>query len=263
MQNIAWRFQQHYPNIFPPTYSRDRFLFRHTESERTNTSIRAFAYGLFREAGEDVVYEDVPERDVLLRPFDFCPTFNEEVANWSAQRDAFRQGPEIQEMVEQVNSRLGFLGTSQLSFATVQAMWEMCRFETGSRFETSFSEIGDDIPWCVPFSVAHHLLMEYYEDLGHFYFSGYGVRNQRLLENLNCGLMQDLLTHIQSEDDSDQMARIFVSYTQEIQLMLVAFGTFRDVWPIHQHNYAQQASRNWLTSLISPLAANLAIVRHE
>lgn len=263
MENIASRFQDFFPNIFPSTYSRDQYLFRHTESERTNTSIRAFATGLFGAGAANVVYEEVPERDVFLRPFDFCPTFNQEVANWSAQRDAFRQGPEIQEMVEEVNRRLGFFGQRQLGFETVQAMWELCRFETGSKFETSNSEIGDDIPWCVPFSVAHHMLMEYYEDLGHFYFSGYGVRNQRLLENLNCGLFQDLLTHVQSEDDSDPMARIFVSYTQELQLMLVAFGTFRDTWPMHQHNYAQQSARNWLTSLISPLGGNLAVVRFE
>jgi len=109
--------------------------------------------------------------------------------------------------------------------------------------------------------VEHHLLLEYMEDLGHFYFSGYGVRNQRLLENLNCGVMQDLLNHMQS--NSEQRARIFVSYTQEVQSMIVLLGSFRDVWPMHQHNYAQQSGRHWLTSLIASFGSNLSVVRYD
>lgn len=85
-----------------------------------------------------------------------------------------------------------------------------------------------------------------------------------MLENLNCGLLQDLLEHIdEDEGDVDFSSRIFVSYTQEIQTMLVALGSFRDMWPIHQHNYAQQQSRHWLTSLIGPFASNFAVIRYE
>lgn len=264
MQNIARRFQQVFPDILTDTYSPTRFHFRHTETERTNTSIRAFAASLFGEAvAQNVVYEDVPERDWLLRPSDFCPEFRNEVENWEAQREAFRQGPEFEEMLGNVNRKLGFHGSNPLSFATIYVMWEWCRFETASTFEFSNSETGDDSVWCAPFSVADNLVFEYYEDLGHFYFSGYGVRNQRLLENLNCGLMQDLLNLIDSDDADDVVARIFVTYTQELQTMLVALGSFRDTWPLHQHNYAQQMDRLWLLSLIAPQASNLAVVRYE
>ncbi|KAG4073781.1 hypothetical protein HA402_001005 [Bradysia odoriphaga] len=264
MENIARRFQQVFPDILTETYSADRFHFRHTESDRTNASIRAFAAGLFGQAGaQNVVYEDVPERDWFLRPFDFCPEFWEEVADWEAQRQAFRQGPEFDEMLSEVNRKLGFHGSAPaLSFETIYVMWEWCRFETSATFELSESETGGDSAWCAPFSVAHHLLFEYFEDLGHFYFSGYGFRNQRLLENLNCGMIQDILDLIDS-DDNDNVARIFVSYAQEIQSMLVALGSFRDTWPMHQHNYAQQSGRNWLTSLITPHSSNLAVIRYD
>lgn len=74
MENIARRFQQNFPNVLPQTYSVDRFLFRHVNNERTNTSARAFASGLFGEIGsQNVVYEDIPETDWFLRAFDFCP----------------------------------------------------------------------------------------------------------------------------------------------------------------------------------------------
>lgn len=262
MENIARRFQEFFPDLLPSTYNANRFHFRYAGDDRTNRSIQAFATGLFGEAGaQNVIYEPVPEIDWLLTPIDFCPLFWEETADWPVQQNFFAEGPEFQQMIEEVNRRLGFQGRNELSVDQVIRMWEWCRFETGSKFETSGSLTGDDSAWCAPFSVAHQLLLEYYADLGHFYFSGYGVRNQRLLENLKCGLMQDLLTHIQS--DGEETARVFISFTQEIQAMLVIFGTFRDTWPIHQHNFAQQSSRNWLTSLISPLGANIVVMRYE
>lgn len=264
MRNIAKRFQQMFPDILTETYSSDRYHFRHTDTERTNASIRAFASGLFGLSGsQNVVYEDVPERDWFMRPFDFCPEFREDVENYDAHEEAFIQGPEIQEMLGDVNRKLGFHGTNRLNFDTVFVMWEWCRYEIGSTFEFSDSEIGGDSVWCAPFSVSQHLLLEYLEDLGHFYFSGYGVRNQRILENLTCGLMQDLLSLINSDSNDDAVARIFITYTQELQSMLVSLGSFRDVWPLHEHNNAQQLARHWLTSLIAPQASNLAVIRYE
>ncbi|KAJ6644136.1 Multiple inositol polyphosphate phosphatase 1 [Pseudolycoriella hygida] len=264
LQNISRRYQEVFPEIFPQTYERSRFHFRHTGTPRTNVSIQAFATGLFGEVGaEGIVHEPIPEQDWFLRPFDFCPDFWEETADWDRQTRAFETGPEMLELIEQVNRKLGFNSQNELNFTQILTMWNWCRFKIAATFEASNSETGAHCPWCAPFSVAHHLLLEYYEDLSFFYASGYGVRNQRMLENLSCGLIQDLLNQMQSDNDGDTLARIFVSYSEEIQGMLVALGAFRDLWPIHQHNFAQQSGRHWLTSLISPFSANLAAVRYD
>lgn len=263
-QNIARRFQQAFPDILTETYDPNRFHFRYTSLERTNTSLRAFAASLFGADGaQNVVYEDVLETDWLLRPFDFCQNFLDEVENRFDQQIALRQGPEFDEMLRDVNRKLGFHGSNPLSFDAIYTMWEWCRFETASTFEFSGSETGGNSTWCAPFSVAHHLLFEYYDDLFHFYYTGYGVRNQRLVENLNCGVMQDLLNFIDSNNDDDVVARIFMSHRQLIQTMLVVLGSFRDTWPLHQHNYAQQSGRNWMTSVLTPLATNLVVLRYE
>lgn len=263
MHNIARRFQQVFPDILTDTYDANRFHFRHTDAERTNTSIRAFATGLFGTAASNVVYQDVPERDWFLRPFDFCPAYRDAVDGiWDIEREAFRHGPEFEEMLREINRKLGFQESNPVSFETTYIMWQWCRYETAAKFELSDSETGGDSVWCAPFSVAHQMLFEYYDELGYYYSMGYGVRNQRLIENMNCGVMQDLLNLIVSEGD-DPVARIFVTSIKEIQSMLVVLGLFRDTWPLHQHNYAQQSGRGWVTSVISPHASNLAVIRYE
>lgn len=90
-RNIARRFQQLFPHILTETYDPARFLFRHTDLERTETSIKAFASALFGAGAENVVYEDIPVPDWFLRPFDVCEAFLEETENRFDQQLALRE----------------------------------------------------------------------------------------------------------------------------------------------------------------------------
>lgn len=263
MQNIARRYQQFYPTILTENYSPTHFHFRHTRFAPSNNTIHAFVDGLFGEnESGNVNFEDIPDRDLFLSPTEFCPAFTEEVAN-QHQLAAFRRGPEIEEVVQQVNRKLGFHSSHQLSLDRILIMWEWCRRETGDRFDLSDSEIGENVPWCAPFSIANNILLEYDTDLSYYYVSGYGVRNRRLIQNLNCGLVQDLLAHMQSNDDTDQAVRVFASNSHVLLLLMVTFGALEDTWILHQHNFAQQTARHYLTSLIAPRSGNLAVVRYE
>lgn len=173
MQNISRRFQEVLPNVLTGTYSQARYHFRHTGTPRTNSSIRAFATGLFGEAGAaNVVYEPVPDTDWFMRPLDFCPAFREGASDSDRERNAFRVGPEMQALIQQVNDKLGFSAANRLSFEQIFYMWNWCQFKIATTFEESGSETGPDSPWCAPFSVEHHLIMEYMGDLGAFYLFG-------------------------------------------------------------------------------------------
>lgn len=263
MEGIGRRYQQFFPNILQPFYTQQRYLFRHAITQRSQASIRAFVDGLFGfNSWQNVIFEPIPHQDTFLRPIDYCPAYIEYTSTRPHQ-DAFVEGPEVEEMLEQINRRLGFRGSSQLSFHQVLLLWSWCRFETASTVEPSGNNRGQLSPWCAPFSVAHHTILEYYEDLGYYYFTGYGVRNQSLVSNLNCGLMQDLLRLMQSTNPNDQLVRIFGTDSQMVQLFLVTLGAFRDENHLTQHNFAQQTFRQWKTSLLTPNAANLAVVRYE
>lgn len=143
MRNIAKRFQQNFPNILTQNYTSENFVFRHTRTEYTNVTIRAFASGLFGEAGsQNVIYEDIPAVDWFLSPSDFCPAFSDEISNASAERVAFEMGPEMEQLKEQVNRRLGFRASNRLTHDQVFNMWYFCRHQLA--FETLNSETGQN-----------------------------------------------------------------------------------------------------------------------
>lgn len=260
LQNIARRFQDAYPDMLPREYSPSQYHFRHFSAVFSNQSARAFASGLFDDTeAENVVYEPVPSVDWLLRPFGYCPLFTAALAEQGDyEKLAFVNGPEVQQMDREINEKLGFRGMSRLDHVQIDMMWQLCRFQMANTFAT-----GAHSPWCAPFSVAHQQLLVYLEDVQFYYRTGYGFRNRRLQENMVCGILQDLVLHMRSDNDSDQKARIFFSYLSEMQSMLVALGAFRDVWEINQYNYAQQANRQWYTSLFTSFGANIVVVRYE
>lgn len=158
-------------------------------------------------------------------------------------------------MLAQVNARLGFQGSNQLSILTVLTIWEICRFEKNN-------DLSAPSPFCAAFSVANNQVLEYHSDLTYFYTNGYGNSDRGLIQNLPCGLIQDLLSHLQSNDD-EPVARVFGTHSSNFQVLLAALGVFEDEDFITRHNLAQQNSRQWKTSWISPKGANLAVVRYE
>ena len=66
MQGLGQRFQERFPTLLPTQYNRQRFVFRHTNQQRSEGSVRAFATGIFGRF-DNVEFEPVPENDILLR----------------------------------------------------------------------------------------------------------------------------------------------------------------------------------------------------
>lgn len=158
------------------------------------------------------------------------------------------------EMLSQVNAKLGFSGSFELSSREVRTLWEWCRYEETSQLES---------PWCFAFSVANHAVLDYYEDLRFYYNQGYGFSNRRLAENLNCELVQDLLRYLQSTSATEPRVKVFGTHSSTLQLFLVSMGFFEDDFAMTRHNFAQQTLRQWRTGIATPKGANLAVIRYE
>lgn len=156
----------------------------------------------------------------------------------------------------QVNAKLGFTGADQLNVANIRTLWDICRFQKNI-------DLTLPSPWCSAFSIANNQVLEYHADLEYFYRTGYGVPDQRLIENLTCELMQDMLNYLQSNNTDEETARIYGTHSTAMHLFFVAMGVFQDVNFLTRHNLAQQMTRLWRSSWISPKGGNLAVIRYE
>lgn len=68
MENLANRYANLFPTLLPRVYNQAQYLFRHTERQRSQGSIRAFADGLFGSNGwQSVTFEPIPALDSFLR----------------------------------------------------------------------------------------------------------------------------------------------------------------------------------------------------
>lgn len=253
LKGIGTRFHAAFPTILTSAYNQSLFLFRATDRQRTVASLQGFAEGVFGE-WQNVQFEPLIDPDVLLRPNDDCPLYDDFRGNL-IEMDAFELGPEFAEMLEQVNRKLGFFGANQLNSRDVRTVWDFCKFEQGWDPLTPS-------PWCAAFSIANHAIMDYLEDLDYYYDMGYGG-DVPLFANMNCLIMQEMLRYLESNDPNDHLARMYNSHSRPLQLLLVTLGLFDGDAPLTRHNFAQQMLREWRSSYIAPMGSNLSIVRFE
>lgn len=69
LRGIGERFKQKFPNLFVDKYDPKRFHFRHTDTERTRSSFRSFAAGIFDEVAYEKISSESPKKqaDLLLK----------------------------------------------------------------------------------------------------------------------------------------------------------------------------------------------------
>jgi hypothetical protein len=199
-----------------------------------------------------VFVEPVARPDRLLRPHDDCALYDTARDN-TVQRAAWQNGTEFQTMMSQVHAKLGLNEDETLTARQVRTLWEICNFE-------QIWDMSVPAPFCGVFSPYNNLMLEYFEDLDYYYNAGFGGP-RRLFENLNCPLMQDMLSFLDSP--AGETTRIYSTHSTAFQLFMVTLGVFGGDTPLTAANFNQQTLRQWRSSFITPMATNLAVVRYE
>jgi len=190
-------------------------------------------------------YPDIITDDHLLRYYDYCPKYQDEVkGSYKVEVEKFETSKAFSKMIERVNGRVGL----QLDNEEARLMWNICRFETAWN-------LGEDSPWCAVFVAEDLAVFEFREDLKYFY--KYDQSNvtvemtQPLWETIFADL-DDLNTGA-----SHPFVRLNFAHLSTIMPMLRAFGLYKDLglkasdWPARE--------RLWKTSKIGVFASNLAV----
>lgn len=254
---LGQRLQAAFPELLPREYCPRHYYFRHSPLVRTLESAKAFARGLFGpDCFEKVTYEGGSYPDMLLLPFYSCPEYISILGKDIPEQVAFAKTPEFVQMLEQVNTKLGFLGAEQKSAFEIEKLITHCRYE-------QMYDHTKPSAFCAAFSYANHEIYEYYYDLLNYFRSGYGYTEYRnLYENLGCTLLQEILKYLMSNDLNDQKAKILYGHDVTLQLLFVTMGFFEDKVPLRADNFAQQSKRQWKASL-TPMGGNMAIIKYK
>uniref|UniRef100_A0A182M1S3 Multiple inositol polyphosphate phosphatase 1 n=1 Tax=Anopheles culicifacies TaxID=139723 RepID=A0A182M1S3_9DIPT len=253
LKYLAVRAKEKFWQVFGTGYQPSKFTFRHTATQRTEASFKAFAEGLFgREESQRVKPTPATTPDLLLKPYDACPDYetnkNRDTQDGNSEVNKFLRSVLFTETVWDISQRLGF--RHNLSVEQIEVMWDACRYEQAWR-------ISRPSPFCTVFTEDQVRVLEYKEDLAYFYRNSYGYSRS---QDIACHAMADMLRQLTSRDDPSVVA--YFTHDSEIQLFLAALGAKRDSTPIRADNFPFMANRKYTSSDI-PFTANVAAVKYQ
>uniref|UniRef100_A0A182N988 Multiple inositol polyphosphate phosphatase 1 n=1 Tax=Anopheles dirus TaxID=7168 RepID=A0A182N988_9DIPT len=253
LKYMGMRVKEKYWQVFGTGYQPTKFMFRHTTTQRTEASFKAFVEGLFgREEAQRVRPTPATEPDLLLKPYDYCPDFeankkhNKQDPN--SEVNKFLRSTLYSNTAWDISQRLGF--RHNLSAEQIETMWDACRYEQAW-------QISRPSPFCTAFTEDQVRVLEYKEDLAYYYSNSYGYAQS---PELACHAMADMLRQLSSRDDPLVVA--YFTHDSEIQLFLAALGAKRDVMSPRADNFPFMTNRQYRTSDI-PFAANVAAVKYQ
>ncbi|XP_017087639.2 multiple inositol polyphosphate phosphatase 1 isoform X1 [Drosophila bipectinata] len=249
LRGTAKLYQRYYPNVLPKEYNDTYYQFRHTDTQRTTESFKAFAEGLFGTANSAHPV-DIPKQDLLLRPYDYCQSYKD--LNYKGEGSEFQkyhQSTVWKNNLVDISTRLGFQYT--LDEDDIKLMYDMCRYEQAW-------QVDRNSVWCGAFLPEQVTVFEYAEDLKYYYGSGYGFEE---IERLNCRLVQDLLTHLNNPVSPHVVAHF--GHSTGLLTLITALGLKKDGVKLRADNYLDLASRRWKSSLIDPFASNFVAVKYD
>lgn len=126
LKGIAEYYKSQFPSLFGE-YSPEKYFFRHTDTERTDESFKAFISGLFEKRIPDPV---VPSKDTLLRPYDNCDAWKDQkkaLDDSSSEVSKWKDSKIYQKFIQDVSTKAGY--PSSLKEKDIEYMFEMCAFE--------------------------------------------------------------------------------------------------------------------------------------
>lgn len=261
-KHLAVRLSKLFPTLISEEVLRGGYIqFITSSKHRCVNSTLAFKAGLTELWGITDTEFDHAENDALMRFFDHCTRFVDEVdKNPSAlsEVDNFKQGPEMKRVQEKIADRLR-VPYSNITDDMAEAAFYLCAYEFAIKTVNS--------PWCQLFDEVDAQVMEYANDLKQFWKRGYG---HDINSKSSCILFHDLFSRLDkaaNESKSGQQVTeavtVQIGHAETILPLLTLLGFFKDSDALTSTNYASQTQRSFRTSRMLPYAANLLLVLYD
>ncbi|XP_012230386.2 multiple inositol polyphosphate phosphatase 1 isoform X1 [Linepithema humile] len=251
LEMLGQRLKKEFPQLFG-TCESHHCKFRSTDTQRTVDSMNSFVKGAFSSTFTPNP-EIVPSvNDTLLKIYDNCKPWEEmkvtqEMTKWI-------NGPTMTEVLANVSERLGL--TYKLNFDDAFLIYDACRYQRAWYPEQRS-------PWCAAFTDDDIRVLEYEEDLYHYYRVGPGVS---VNSELGCHPLRDMLDRFSKLEDAteEEPAGVFYfTHSEMVMLFYAAMSIGKDTPPITASNYREMGNRRWRSSLLTPFATNFAAVFYK
>ncbi|XP_013194464.1 multiple inositol polyphosphate phosphatase 1 [Amyelois transitella] len=248
LYNIAKRLRERYPHLLQG--SEDTFYLRTTNEQRTVTSSMAFVHGLTEDSNLTLTVDGPFERDDLIRPYENCDKYQQDVKTSQElqdQIDAYLSTNEYLAVQNRVQARLGI--TTQLSAEDIYSIYEICRFYR-SWTETLQS------PWCAAFTNEDLVVLEYRDDVRHYYRNGYG---SWVNVNLGSTVVKNLYDNFAAVVNGTGLSWVsYFTHDTMLEMAYCALGLYKDDFVL-EGNY-RNPNRKWQTSNIACFSVNIVAV---
>ncbi|XP_075997902.1 multiple inositol polyphosphate phosphatase 1-like [Genypterus blacodes] len=257
-KHLAVRLSKLFPSLISEEKLRGgRIKFITSSKHRCVNSTEAFKAGLTQLWGIQDVQFNHTVNDALMRFFDRCTRFVQDVLNNPsavAEVKRFEKGPEMRTVREKIADRLG-VEHSLITEDMAGAAFDLCAYEFTINAVTS--------PWCWLFDEADAQVVEYANDLKEFWKRGYGHDINR---KSSCLLFHDVFSRLEkaaNESKSGQQVTeavtIQVGHADTLLPLLTLLGFFNDTDALTSTNYLTQARRSFRTGRMLPYAANFLL----
>ncbi|XP_063544383.1 multiple inositol polyphosphate phosphatase 1-like [Cydia strobilella] len=246
--DTAKRLRLRYPHLMQG--APEDYYLRPSNTQRTVASVVGFVHGFTDETNLNITFDGPFERDLIIRPYQNCERY-QQLARSDAlleeQLEEYEKTAEYVAVQKAVQERLGI--TYQLSASDVYTLYQICCYH-----RTWTPTLQD--AWCAAFSDQDLVVLEYRQDVRHYYKSGYGSWvNPRLAGPL----LKDLRERMQAaaREEGHKLVSYF-SHNAMMEMTFVALGLFRDAAPVL--GARRDPAREWRTSLIGAFSTNMIVV---
>ncbi|KAG8227381.1 hypothetical protein J437_LFUL000389 [Ladona fulva] len=264
MRLLARRMRTNFPSLFREGYMEDKFVFRHTEKPRTKESAEIFAKHLF---GHDRI--SIPKgdkNDPLIKSYDACKNWDKLQDKSEAFKEVklFEESNHVLSLIGRVSDRLGF--KYNLTLDKIESIYDMCRYDKAWNVTATS-------PWCAAFSKDELMVLEYLYDLRYYYKAGYG---HEINVKLGCPMVKDMVQRFRQlaaelqnkgqapsgRSQSSPRGVFYFTHSKALLMLLARLGIAKDGKTLTHADFSSTSAlgRKWRTSMISPFAANLAVV---